>query len=73
MLRRIAANRIILDDKQLTQHVIEIEDDFVKNYYPLTAELPFTEWLRGTITLITDKDGVIRAYKDGKQLSQHSR
>lgn len=73
MLRRIAANRIILDDKQLTQCVIEIEGDIVKSYYPLTDELPFTEWLGGTITLTKYKDGTIRAFKDGKQLSQHSR
>lgn len=73
MLRRIAANRIILDDKQLKQHVIEIEGDIVKSYYPLSDELPFTEWLGGTITLTTGKDGAIRAYKDGKQLSQYIR
>ncbi len=44
----------------------------VKDYYPLTEELPFTEWLGGTITLSNDAEGCIRAYKNGKRLTQDS-
>lgn len=66
MARRIAANRVIIDDRQLVQYVVEIENGIVTNYYPLTEEQPFTEWLGGTILLTKDVNGIIRASKDGK-------
>lgn len=66
MARRIAANRVIIDDRQLIQYVVEIENGIVTNYYPLTEEQPFTEWLGGNILLTKDANGIIRASKDGK-------
>ena len=51
MPRRIAANRIIFGSKEFIQYAIEIEGCIVKDYYPLTEEQPFTEWLGGTKTL----------------------
>lgn len=66
MSRRIAANRVIIDDRQLVQYVVEIENGIVTNYYPLTEEQPFTEWLGGIILLTKDANGIIRASKDGK-------
>ncbi len=66
MARRIAANRVIIDDRQLVQYVVEIENGIVTNYYPLTEEQPFTEWLGGIILLTKDANGIIRASKDGK-------
>lgn len=66
MARRIAANRVIIDDRQLVQYVVEIENGIVTNYYPLTEEQPFTKWLGGTILLTKDANGIIRASKDGK-------
>lgn len=69
MPRRIATNRIIFDGKEFIQYAIEIEGGSVKDYYPLTEELPFTEWIGGTITLSNDAEGCIRAYKDGKLLT----
>lgn len=66
MARRIAANRVIIDDRQLIQYVVEIENGIVTNYYPLTEEQPFTEWLGGTILLTKDANSIIRASKDGK-------
>lgn len=72
MPRRIAANRIIFGSKEFIQYAIEIEGCIVKDYYPLTEELPFTEWLGGTITLSDDAEGCLRAYKDGKLLIQDS-
>lgn len=66
MARRIAANRVIIDDRQLIQYIVEIENGIVTNYYPLTEEQPFTEWLGGTILLTKDANGIIRASKDGK-------
>lgn len=66
MARRIAANRVIIDDRQLVQYVVEIENGIVTNYYPLTEEQPFTEWLGGIILLTKDANGIVRASKDGK-------
>lgn len=71
MLRRIAANRIIFGEKEFIQYVIEIEGCIVKDYYPLTDEQPFTEWIGGTIMLSDDGKGTVRAYKDGKLLTQY--
>lgn len=66
MARRIAANRVIINDRQLVQYVVEIENGIVTNYYPLTEEQPFTEWLGGIILLTKDANGIVRASKDGK-------
>lgn len=66
MARRIAANRVIIDGRQLVQYAVEIENGIVTNYYPLTEEQPFTEWLGGTILLTKDTNGIIKASKDGK-------
>lgn len=66
MARRIAANRVIIDGRQLIQYAVEIENGIVTNYYPLTEEQPFTEWLGGIILLTKDANGIIRASKDGK-------
>lgn len=62
-MRRIAVKHLWMDGKEYGQTVIELEDDRVGNCYPLTAELPNTEWLPmtaelhedGTLTFITNK------------------
>ena len=47
-MRRIAVRRLHLPDGQiLTNQVIEFADDGSQRYFPLTEELPFTEWLGG--------------------------
>ncbi len=63
--RRIASNKVILDDKIIQQCVVELIDGRVVNYYGFKDELPITEWLGGTIILEKDKDGVLRASQDG--------
>ena len=62
-LRRVAANYLIINDRRLINHVVELLDGQLVNYYPLQGEIPMTEWLGGTIT-ITDN----RAYHNGKPL-----
>ena len=47
-----------------TNHVVELTDHIVTNHYPLTTELPHTEWLGGTI-IIKDR----HAYHFKKVLS----
>ena len=54
-LRRIAASHITLPDgTQLHNHVVELWEGRVVNYYPLEGELPMTEWLGGSIIITAD-------------------
>ena len=49
-LRRIAAHTVIF--------VVEIIDSRVVRHYPLQEELPYTEWVSGT--LLVDSGAVFR-------------
>ena len=61
--RRIASNEIVLEDGScLTLSVVEIQSGIVSSVYPLTQELPHTEWLPGTLCLKRDSEGMLRAY-----------
>lgn len=47
-LRRIAISRLHLPDGSiLLRQVVEIIDGCPVRYFPLTDEIPFTEWLGG--------------------------
>jgi hypothetical protein len=52
----------------LTRSVVEIADGVVQQCYPLTQELPFTEWLSGPVRLSRDEQGVLRAYFNNKMI-----
>lgn len=67
-IRRIAANRVVVGDKQMVCAVVEIRGDKVERIYPLTEEQAFTEWLGGTIDIKQDC-GEAFAYKDGTKLT----
>lgn len=58
--RRIASNRVSLDGVLLGRYAVELLGDRVARFYPLTEELPFTEWLPGMVEIITGADGVRR-------------
>ncbi len=66
-LRRVAANHLIIAERQLINHVVEIYGSRVVNYYPLKGEIPMTEWLGGTIVV---KEG--KAYHNGSELPLHA-
>ena len=56
--RRIAANRVLVDGKELKQCVVELyAQGFVTSYYTFIHELPFTEWRGGTLRLRRDDAG----------------
>ena len=55
MIRRVASNYLIIGNQRLTNHVVEIEDGKVVDYYPLERELPMTEWFDGTIEITDGK------------------
>jgi hypothetical protein len=65
--RKIASNQILMEDGSvLTRSVVEIAEGVVQQCYPLTQELPFTEWLGGPVRLIRDEQGLLRAYYNNK-------
>lgn len=51
-MRRIAASCIITPDgKEYHNHVVELDGDHIVSLYPLTSELPMTEWYGDTLEL----------------------
>ena len=50
-MRRIAATRVYIEKKEFHNHVVELFDHLLVNHYPLSGELPMTEWLGGTIII----------------------
>ena len=46
---RLAANKVVIDGVQFTNHVVELEDGVLVKHYPLTEELPHAEWLREVV------------------------
>ena len=54
-LRRIAANKIIIDGTTYTNHIVELLDGVLVSHYPLDGEQAMTEWHTGTLTYKTRK------------------
>lgn len=52
-MKHRAYNKVILPDGTMhLQHVVVTDaDGCVADHYPLTAELPFIEWIGGTLDL----------------------
>ena len=69
MTRKVAVNRVIKGDVSINRCIVEIENGFVVDYYPFDDEQPFTEWLGGTIEIITSNNGYsLRAIRNGEVL-----
>ena len=51
-----------------TPSVLEIQSGVAVRWYPLTQELPQTEWLPGEVVLSCDEQGLLRAYYNNQQL-----
>ncbi len=52
MIRRIAANLVILSEKErYVNHVVELQGSRIVRHYPLTGEQARTEWLTGTLLI----------------------
>ena len=63
-MRRIGANDVITPDGEiLSPAVVEIDNGMVQQWYRLDMEMPFTEWIGGTIELQADNNGNIMAIK----------
>ena len=61
--RRIASNEVTTPEgHNLTRYVVELaEDGTVCDLYPLTQEMPFTEWMQGRLE-IRIENGCRRVY-----------
>lgn len=57
---RIAANKVIIDGESYTNHVVELDGHHLLNHYPLTEELPHTQWFR---TLIIEKGQLVQSQR----------
>lgn len=64
-IRRIAVNEVIANGVIEPLCIVEIEEGTVKAYYRFTEEQPRTEWLGGLVEVRMDKNGSLRAYKNG--------
>ena len=64
-MRRIAANEVVTEDSVLSPGVVELCSGMVTGCYHLNEELPFTEWIGGTIIIMNDNDNCLRAFKNG--------
>ena len=68
-MRRIGANDVITPDGEiLSPAVVEIDNGMVQQWYRLDMEMPFTEWIGGTIELQADNYGNIMAIKNNRIL-----
>jgi len=62
-MKRFACHEIVLaDGSRQTLSVVEILSGEVVRWYPLKEELPFTQWLPGSIELRHDHEGALHAY-----------
>lgn len=66
--RRVAAHEAIRDGKTFAPAVIELCNHVVTDCRVLTHEFEKTEWLGGTIYVITDEEGFDRACWNDKIL-----
>ena len=68
-MRRIGANDVRTPDGEiLSPAVVEIDNGMVQQWYRLDMEMPFTEWIGGTIELQADNNGNIMAIKNNRIL-----
>ena len=69
-LRRIAFSEVVTTEgKCLTRYVIELSaEGWVERLFPLTQELPHTEWCRGRVELM-EKNGHVCAYYHNKPIT----
>lgn len=47
-----------------TPHVVELSNGKVVRYYPLTRELPYTEWMRNRLRLCRNEQGEMTLWDD---------
>lgn len=68
--RRVAANTIVTPREEIDQGYVELCNGCVVGYGHFDREMAFTEWLGGRIDIKVAFDGSLRAYKEGKELTE---
>lgn len=69
MTRKVAVNKVIRGDVTIKNCIVEINNGHVTDYYHFEDEQPFTEWLGGTIEILSADNGkTLIAMRDGKVL-----
>lgn len=66
--RRFAANRVIFGNTTIVNGIVEVEGHNVVSLYEFKKEPARTEWVGGTIVVVS-MDGALVAYKDDKILN----
>ncbi|MBQ5606633.1 MAG: hypothetical protein IIU87_05415 [Prevotella sp.] len=66
--RRVAVNRLIVNDETFVNCIVEICDGVIFDYFTFDEEQPFTEWIGGTWNVVKDAEGKMRAIRDGIML-----
>lgn len=66
--RRVAVNRLIVNDETFVNCIVEICDGVIYDYFTFDEEQPFTEWIGGTWNVVKDAEGKMRAIRDGIML-----
>ena len=67
-MRKIAAHRLETPTGVIHLGVVVIREGIVEDCFPFSGEMPFTEWLGGTIVVRPDDNGMLRAFQDGVML-----
>lgn len=59
-MKRFASHYLYVPDTGfLKQHVIEVEEEYVVNFFPLTEEIESVEWMPGVIELVPEKENFV--------------
>ena len=67
-MRKLAAHRVETPTEVIHLGVVVINDGIVEDCFSFSGEMPFTEWLGGTIVVRHDDKGRLRAFQDGVML-----
>lgn len=67
-LRRVASYRVVGEEGVFSPGVVEIVDGEAVRCYGLEEELPFTEWLDGTVEVVREEGGRHVALLNGTEI-----
>lgn len=66
--RKIAAHEVVHDGDTLPMHVVVLTNGIVTDMFPLTEEIPSTEWYVGRIEIRKDENGQLMAFHNNKRI-----
>lgn len=67
--QRYAFNHLVVEHGNVIPNgIVEIEGDKVVSFYHFDHEVPFTQWIGGTVTIRKTPAGLLAFMNDNKQL-----